>query len=276
MQLAAVTALYDLGPRPDGRGLDRYRAWLDATLRLPMAFTVFLDPALPAPALKPGDRLLRLPLEVFAPFAWRERVGAIIARHPERTDIAYRQPGHGLLMFSKFDMLARAAAEGGAEGLVWLDAGLMRFFAGDPAEARLAPEAVARLAGADLAVAITPRLGAALRHGRLPRELVGSAKRLVSGGDIFVRAERAEAIARAIFAFVEEEWLARGLWDNEQVALGCILAKGLPRTEIVAVSKEYAVLAEALFPGLRRAEFPRPGLAARLFRALHYAREQRL
>src|SRR2546426_910389 len=122
-RLAAVTALYNLDrENHDGRPFIKYLEWLNATLRLPVPFTVFLDPSIDrrAVTLKGEDTLVQMPLEEFVPFAWREQVEAI-CRMKKKHDIAFRLPAHPLLMYSKFDMLRRAAEGSEASGLIWVD-----------------------------------------------------------------------------------------------------------------------------------------------------------
>lgn len=249
-QLTAVTCLYDLDrARLDGRSIDIYLDWLNSTLRLPIPFVVFLDPEIDRSRLhaKPGDTIASVPLRAFEPFRWQARVEAICAAS-RKQDISFLRPDYAMLMFSKFDMMERAAAgRDRDDGFLWLDAGISRFFVGDLANAELDPDAIEEIAAASLAVSITPTLLRDLERGRASRQYVGSSERLVSGGDIFVRAATAASVRDELYRFVEQEWLANGLWDNEQVALGYLLLNGLAGSKITSVTTEYAALLAKLF-----------------------------
>jgi hypothetical protein len=159
-----------------------------------------------------------------------------------------------MLMYSKFDMIRRAANEQPeADGLLWVDAGLSRFFAQDLAETRVDEQYLENELGtATLAVAITPTLDLDLKHGRMARQYVGTCRRLVSGGDIYVSAASAGAMAERVFKFVEDDWLAKGFWDNEQVALGYMLLGGIPGAKIVDTTLDYASVMSRIFRPQRK------------------------
>ena len=78
-RLFAVTALYDIGRAKVGRPLEHYVEWLNATLRLPVPFVVFLDPSISVESinLKPSDRIIQVPLQSFRPFRWSAQVARV-------------------------------------------------------------------------------------------------------------------------------------------------------------------------------------------------------
>jgi hypothetical protein len=271
-KLSAVTGLYDLGRgRLDGRSIDIYLAWLNATLRVPLPFTIFLDPSIdPARlSLKPGDKIVQVPLSDFRPFTWRDRVKSICesgkgitARH----DLSFLMPDYALMMYSKFEMVRRAATDKPADhGLIWIDAGLSRFFDQDLADARVDEAFRDELIGnATFAASITPTLAKDLQKGRLSKRYAGTCQRLVTGGDFYVGAASAQVIEKQVSEFIETEWLAKGLWDNEQVALGYVLMQGVPGAKIVNVSLGYASVLDRLLGFPPRKVMPRRTLAQRL------------
>jgi hypothetical protein len=63
---------------------------------------------------------------------------------------------------------------------------------------------------------------------------------------------------------VETEWLPNDLWDNEQVALGCLMLRGLKDVRIVDVSMKFACLAERLFGHPPRAPHRHSSIIQRL------------
>ncbi len=68
-ELSAVSALYDIGRKNFGRPIEKYISWFNETLRLPVRFTVFLDPKIDPSliAVKPGDRIITVPIEEWYP-----------------------------------------------------------------------------------------------------------------------------------------------------------------------------------------------------------------
>jgi hypothetical protein len=275
-KLSAVTGLYDLGRgHLDGRSIDIYLAWLNATLRVPLPFTIFLDPSIDPGKLnlKPGDKVVQVPLSDFRPFTWRDRVKLICESGKgirARRDLSFLMPDYSLLTFCKFEMVRRAATDKPADhGLIWIDAGLSRFFDRDLAEARVDQDFRDQLIGnATFAASITPALAKDLQKGHLSKRYAGTCQRLVTGGDFYVGASSAQAFEKRIMEFIETEWLANGVWDNEQVALGYVLMQGVPGAKIVNVSLDYANILDRLLGYPPRKVMPKRTLAqplARLF-----------
>jgi hypothetical protein len=258
--LSAVTCLYDIGrDRIDGRNIDVYIERLNATLRIPLPFTIFLDPRIDASRVrnKPEDRIYQVSKEAFHSFGWLARVEEICRTSTKiktRRDIAFHLPLYGVLVMSKIFMLQEAARlhpEG--NGLIWLDAAMARWFSGDLAHAQVDADFVQSLSNASLAVQITPMLARDLKHRRSGRHYVGTCHRLASGGDIYVSRRDVDRLAAAVIDMVENDWLPNDLWDNEQVALGCLLLDGFEGAKIVEVSMKFACVAERLLSSPPRA-----------------------
>ncbi|SEQ43683.1 protein of unknown function (HtrL_YibB) [Devosia sp. YR412] len=267
--LLAVTAVYDIGRAAVGRPIEDYVDWLNATLRLPIRFVVFLDPSISAELirLKPDDRILQLPLETFRPFQWSVQVAGI--KQPSgSTDLTFTLPRYALLVMSKLAMLERVAQrEGDACKMLWIDAGLSRFFRDDMAAGRASQEAFDVLSDADFAASITPKCARAIRDG-VAASYIGTAARLVTAGDMYATGAGAKAAATKLYEMVEQCWLPNDQWDNEQVALACLLDAGWPGFRITGVSRGYATLLSDLF-GLRRR---RLGMLGRLETAFDHMR----
>lgn len=258
VDLKAVTALYDLGRGGFGRPIEHYIGWLNATLRLPVAFDIFLDPAIDQGqiALKPGDRVFPVPLDQFYPIRWRDQVDRI-RRASTSQDLTFVLPNYALLMMSKFDMLERAARDHGMDcRMLWIDAGLSRFFRTDMAKGRLSREYLDKLQDASFAASITAVGRKSIRE-KTADALVGTSTRLVSGGDLYSTGAGAVAAASRLHDLVEKHWLPRGKWDNEQVAMGCMLADGWPGFQVAGVTQKFGTLAAELFSlQLRRGGLP--------------------
>lgn len=241
-RIGAVTALYDIGRhRIDGRTIETYIEWLNATLRAPLPFTIFLDPGIdPARVVaKPGDWIIQRPLADFRPYGWRDKVLQVDPRGNH--DITHLLPDYSIVTFSKFEMLARAQCEMNVDGMLWVDAGLSRFFSQDLAETKINHEFVAsRLAPYRLCISAMPLLANALSKGRFRRNYLGTSRRLASAGDFYVRADAAAEIAGQVFDIVENQWLARGRWDNEQVGMGYLMMQGVPGSSVTFADRRYA------------------------------------
>lgn len=249
--LVAVTALYDVGRgRKDGRGMETYIDWLNQTLRLPLPFVIFLDPSIDVSQVhtKEEDTVIRTPLTEFPVFDFAPSIRNICAtgKRINRDDLTFRLPEYGMLVMSKCEMMRRAAAMTAAPALLWIDAGLSRFLP-ELGGLELDQAAVGSLLAASIAVNATPNLQNALKIGRLPKRHVGTCAALINAGDIFMRRDAVDDIADRLAALVEDEWLPAGLWDNEQVAVGCLLLRGIPEAKFVNVSFGFANVTRKLF-----------------------------
>lgn len=251
MRIAAVTGLYDVGRAGiDGRSINDYIEWLNLTLTVPLPFLVFLDPTFDAGGirLKPGDRIVRVSRDEFTAFRHRKTIEQICAtsEHVNRRDIAFKLPDYGMLVMSKLGMMKRAGAETDADGLIWIDAGLSRFLPDlRGATPKLDP---AELDGLTIGVNATQHLAQHIGLGRLPHRMVGTCLTLVSGGDFYVARSFAKELSDRLDFMLETEWLPNGRWDNEQVALGCLLFRGgLPQARIVSTTVGWANVTRWLF-----------------------------
>lgn len=264
-ELIAVTALYDIGRGRVGRPIEQYIGWLNATLRLPLRFTIFLDPNIDASlvTLKPGDRLVRTPLENFYPLRWESKVDAIRSRSQSQ-DLTFTLPRYALVVMSKYDMMQRVAREeGGACRMLWIDAGLSRFFRQDLAAGRLSSRRLERLGNAGFAAPATKWGLKQIKEGNA-NNLVGQSPRLITACDMYATGAGAIDAADKLYAMVEQRWLPNGKWDNEQVAMGCLLAEGWPGFQVTGVNSKFGSLVEDLF-GVKLHRRGLPGRIQRWF-----------
>ena len=268
-RITAVTALYDIGREAiDGRTTDDYLVWLNATLRLPVPFVIYLDPKIdPAKVkTKPGDTVIQQPKELFKPFSWSRQVESI-CRHSRairtRRDIAFLLPAYGMMVNSKIYALQDAEKRTDADVLLWLDAGISRFFADDLAGCRVDEAFADDLSRAPMAFVADPLLARAMKRSAAPREFVGTAAKLMSGGDIAVSSRHVDRLADAVTRMVEDDWLPNGIWDNDQTLFGA-LALGGEEVMIADVSSGFASLAERLFSYPGRAPKRHSSIAQRL------------
>ncbi|MDR3466454.1 MAG: hypothetical protein P4M07_10965 [Xanthobacteraceae bacterium] len=254
--IAAVTALYDIGrSKLDGRGVDDYVGWLNGTLRLPIPFIIFLDPAVDPSRIqgKASDRIVVLPKEELRPFIWLERVEAICrdgTNISAKNDLTYRLPSYALIQFSKFDMIRQAAALNPLlEGLLWIDAGISRFFKDDLDLYQMNRALLrAKLDQAPLTVNITPVLRQALNGSTVSKKFAGTCERLVTGETFLVRASAAAEIQSNVYDYVEREWIGNDVWDNEQVALGELILNGYRNVVILDDTGQQAKFLTLSFP----------------------------
>jgi len=231
MKFRAVTAFYDIGrAHADGRGVQDYLRWLNATLRLPVEFTIYLDPSQDASMLilKPSDRVVRLAWSELVPARWLSQIEAICAQRDKfesPNDLTYRLPKYGPTNFAKLDLLAREATTDD-DCLVWIDAGASRHTGYDFAGLRPRRNALERLMrNSDLAIGARHHLYDYLL-GRAHSRFAGRCQTLTTGTVVVVRASAASRVRDAIYRHVENEWLPNGLWDTEQTAIGEVILAG--------------------------------------------------
>lgn len=231
MKIRAVTAFYDIGRERegDGRKTNDYLAWLNATLRLPLPFTIYLAPEQDASALvlKPEDRIARLPWSELYPARWLPQIEAICAereKFPSKDDLTYRLPKYGPTNFAKLDLLAREASN--AEFVMWIDAGASRLTRYNFAELVFRPAIFDQIMrDADLAIGARHHLYDYVR-GRPHPPFPGLCQTLTNGGVVVVRASAAAAIRDTVHNHVETDWLPARLWDTEQTAIGEVILAG--------------------------------------------------
>lgn len=255
MDLRAVTSLYDIGRATsgDGRTIEAYVGWLNRTLRLPVPFTIFLDPGIDPRRLepKPEDELISLPFADLKAVGWLPRIEAICrgrAKFPASEDLNYRLPAYGPLMFSKFEFLERTAVRHPqADNLLWIDGGIARFTPYDMANLRLRTDYLTRvMSQVDLLVSARHHLRD-YAHGRPHPDFPGRCQTLAIGAMFVVPALRAEWLCRLVFAHVEREWLDNDLWDTEQTALGELILAHKLSAAIQDESGYWLMVLAALF-----------------------------
>lgn len=235
--ITAVTGFYDVGRASlDGRTPEKYIAWLNKSLKLPLPFLVFLDPEFDASGiiLKPQDKIIRVAKNDLTMFGHREAVEGILANREtvNKRDITFNLAEYGMIVMSKPELLKRAARETGSPTLVWIDAGHCRFIE-DLQEPQINIDP-SEFDGISLGINITHFLAQRLRLKKFPKQLVGKCLAMMSAEDFMVSRDFAEEFSDRIDFMVETEWLPNGLWDNEQVAIGCLLLRGgLPGTRIL-------------------------------------------
>lgn len=255
MKLRAVTSLYDIkrATNGDGRSIADYLAWLNRTLRLPVPFTIFLDPGIDPSkiALKTEDEIVVLPFSDLLAVRWLPRIEEICrdrAKFPASEDLNYRLPAYGPLMMSKFEFLERTeAAHPEDEHLLWIDGGISRFTPYDMAELRLRTDYLDRvMRKVDLLISARHHLRDYV-HGRPHPYFPGRCQTLTIGAMFVVSAGRTAWLRELVFAHIEREWLAKQVWDTEQTALGELILGGELKAAIQDESGYWLMVLAALF-----------------------------
>lgn len=237
MKITAVTGFYDIGRAGyDNRTPERYIAWLNQTLQIPLSFLVFLDPAFDASVLllKPDDRIVRVAKNDLTMFGQRERIEEIVATSDKvnRRDISFHVAEYGMIVMSKLELLKRAAHETDADYLVWVDAGHCRRIT-DLGDGTITVGA-ADFGDMSFGLHTTFHLSQRMRIGKFQRRMVGTTLAMMSAADFIVERKFAEELSDRMDFMVQTEWLPAGLWDNEQVAIGTLLFRGgLPGARIM-------------------------------------------
>jgi hypothetical protein len=257
VKLRAVTAFYDIGRgAADGRTAEQYLRWLNATLRLPLPFTIYLEPGQDTSLLelKSQDRIVRLPWQDLLPAKWLPAVEAICAQRSKfaaSNDLNYRLPKYGPTNFAKLDLLAREATPED-EYLLWVDAGASRHTAYDLAHLRLRKGTLdAIMRGAELAIGARHHLYDYVR-GRERPQFAGRCQTLTTGTILVVRTGAASRLRDVVFDHVEKEWLSKNLWDTEQTAIGEVILDRRISAVIPEEDRDWIGLLGTLFyrPGI--------------------------
>lgn len=228
-----VTALYDIRreDRGDGRAFRHYLRWLQATLAIPVAMVVYVEPhnaefvrAARAEAGVTTHGLAVVPLE-FERVPGASRLAEIRRLHsqpdyrsrmadPARLECILAE--YIVILFAKFHFLRGAAQANqfGSEAFFWIDAGAGRYV--DAAKLRC-PRCIPRDLGDSFALQVTPdyHLFDPTKKGEWENHSIVRA--WFFGG-------RSCAVRR-VTALVEQEFermVAMGAPNNEQIALALV------------------------------------------------------
>lgn len=233
-----VTALYDIGRV--GRSMSEYKAWLLETLtRIHDPFVVFLDDRLASFAadIETARRdvgpvkIVLTPLEAIPMWRYRDRVAEIQrnpvwrSRLPHPADITNTLPEYCLVQYSKFGWIESVIHEDyfGTGRVAWMDAGFCRFF----------PEGVSGFAccgaagGSAFVVQSDAQDSLATLRDLHESEYIGTNQRILQGGLWFSDASSFLEVKREVLRVWDEDMMAVGRLDNEQIALA-IAAKRRP------------------------------------------------
>ncbi len=156
-------------------------------------------------------------------------------------------PRYSLLVMSKYDMLKRVAEEEGEKcKMLWIDAGLSRFFRQDMGEGNLSLKKLDQLSDAMFAAPVT-KFGIKQIQAKNTDSFVGSSPRLVTAGDMYATGAGAIDVAKRLYDMVEQNWLPNSKWDNEQVAMGCLIEQGWPGFKVAKVTSDFGPMLADLF-----------------------------
>lgn len=218
------TALYDLNRESiDSRSFDIYVDWLESTIKLFPGIVVFHDGQLDKYKLK-NCILIRKPLNELRTFDFLEDVKSILKTYRPLAieDITFSLPSYALLQYAKFEFAT--ILQNPAESILWVDAGISRFI--DDIDLRDLDESSRKLleSGVDSLFEVDIRNNFNLLEFKLEDALIGSCRRVISGGSFWIRTSFLSTLYNSV-RFEVSNWLNEGKWDNEQVMLRKILPR---------------------------------------------------
>lgn len=229
-----VTAFFDINRKKvDGRTTEEYSTQLRTLLDCFPSTTLITDPISLAQLEIDHANIIYAEKEHLWPFDYRDPVKEIISglRYRESSDITHKLPDYSLINISKLPMLKLALERLGGSTAVWLDAGLSRFFSAPQAIQQVLVQSINELAtqGFEAGFEIETRGNTSMISRRIRNATPGSCRRIVSGSMFF--ASGAYLSELEYQAKVEmKDWIAGGLWDNDQV----LLRRIIPRIEMNA------------------------------------------
>ena len=219
------TALFDLSREQiDGRSIDDYREWLVQTCKIFPQTIVFHDGCLNEFSL-PNSKLIKIEVGMLEAFQLREQLrlvlGTFIPESPQ--DITFQIPDYALVQLSKFELAEKVLATSNCSSVIWIDAGISRFYPTSEFKNDFQDFVHSDLVGEfDYFFEIDTRKNLNLTKLRLKKPAVGTCKRVVSGTSFWVSRRGAEELAEAALDCARN-WLSRGVWDNEQLILRYVL-----------------------------------------------------
>jgi len=221
-----VTAVYDIGRvKIDGRTITDYKEYLLKTLKLDIPFVVFLDQSLESwekeilsvrNSVGPVH-IIKTHLSDIPFWKYRSQVLDIMKNSKfmqtirYKQDITYNLPEYCLIQYSKFGWIKHVKDSGyfSAENYVWLDAGASRFFIGDRSYKHqdVIPNSLFSINREHLL------------NGLTADTYIGTNECIIHGTIFSINKSLVNTFHDSIIFIWENEMLAKGRFDNEQIAL---------------------------------------------------------
>lgn len=238
-QPIVYTALFDLKRDDiDGRSIADYKSWLIRTCALFPGLTVFHDGC--CDDLRMEDvKFIRITPSDLKFFQLLEPVSNLLHSFlPESpSDVTFQLPTYSLMQFSKFELGCLLLKDTDSGSVLWVDAGISRFFNTQQQEKKLKESFFPIFDEFDLLLEIDLRRNFDFLRMRIKKSRIGSCRRVISGTSFWANSKAIREIYDKSI-ITTNEWIAKGVWDNEQVMLRSIFTTFNLRTAFVVQGKE--------------------------------------
>lgn len=234
-----VTAFFDIqrSRKGDGRTVDEYLAWIKKTIQLNCNLYVFTEAKFEAffREHRPVEYPMKIVVIEFADlyfYKYYDKMLEIIndenyksrIQHPGRIECI--MPEYNIIQYSKFDCLNRAIDENafGSSAFFWIDAGASRFFSDvDISKPYPGEQCLDFLSKRPDVFIIQSRPD--LATFPIDNEFIWKSDNLLSGGLFGSSASVIKTVYCEIVGIFENQMLAKGNVNNEQLALALLWSK---------------------------------------------------
>jgi hypothetical protein len=250
--LTCVSAIYDIGREAvDGRSMNDYKSYLIKTLQSVTApIVLFLDPTLgwknelyrSRSSIGPLQ-ILEVPLSDTAMYSFKDRITEILSSssHKNPQDITNKIPGYCMIQYNKFDFLGRVIDSNHFKSrqFCWLDAGVSRFI--DVSKKyRARPISV-----------VSNSFSVQSTYHQIPTfeptTYIGSNMCILKGTLMSMTPDAFVNVKTEVMRIWNEEMMAKGRIDNEQISLALAYHKFPSVFRIFTSAKQVDVLFSELF-----------------------------
>lgn len=215
-----VTALFDIDRiYNDGRSIDNYSTWLKTLLGIFPDAIVFHDGSADGLLSSFSEtQFIHTPMTELRFFGQIDKISQICSNYLKlgKTDLVYKNPLYGVVIMAKFELLSRALSLSTDREFLWVDSGVLRLY--ESCHNWKAEDfqmlADSDFKGALLEFNIWPQRGRILP--KLP--VVGSSERIIGTSVMLMDRETVTSLDAKIIQ-TAQDWINRGEWDTEQVAV---------------------------------------------------------
>jgi len=221
------TLLFDIGRSEiDSRGIDQYISWLRETISIFAGIVVYHDGCLDSIDFPLTDvrRINRNVLEVFQRLSLVAQVLDFF-EPVAKNDITFKLPAYSLTQYAKFELGKNLIRSDNLESALWVDAGISRFLSGHLTKNELTSQSAKLIHKGYIAcfeIDIWNNLK--LFPPKILSSPIGTSRRVISGTSFWFTRNFIESLDKVLMEEIDN-WLALGIWDNEQVMLRHLLQK---------------------------------------------------
>ena len=218
------TSLFDIGRSTiDGRTMENYTKWLNATLKIFPNLIIFHDGSCDSLKLE-NSKVVKISKERLESFKLKNKVSQVMKDFSPSSsgDITFRLVEYSLVQYAKFELGKKVMDISDCSSVLWIDAGISRFIK-SPKINKLETNSENLLThGIKMVLEIDIRNNFNLQNLSINDSEVGTCRRVISGTSFWINSDFLNEINILINSKMQE-WIKAGIWDNEQVLLRNLL-----------------------------------------------------